>query len=84
MIPQDLMGLGVHPSGGAAGDCSCWEFAAITYQEEHTHCPHSQESEETMGRGVQCHSEPHPTLTDSPRVGSGTGLSSPWGLLLFV
>lgn len=84
MLSQDLMGLGVHPSDGAAGDCSCWEFAAITCKEEHIHCAHSQDSEETMGRGAQCHSEPHPTLTNSLRASSGTGLSSPRGLLLFA
>lgn len=38
----------------------------------------------TMGRGAQCHSEPHPTLTNSLRASSGTGLSSPRGLLLFA
>lgn len=74
MLSQDLMGLGVHPSDGAAGDCSCWEFAAITCKEEHTHCAHSQDSEETMGRA----------LTNSLRASSGTGLSSPRGLLLFA
>lgn len=51
MLSQDLMGLGVHPSDGAAGDCSCWEFAAITCKEEHIHCAHSQDSEENHGQG---------------------------------